>query len=108
MAEKDKIVAIGPQEEISGLRSVGIELRPAAGGPDLAERLGEACADPQVRLVLISETIAGEAEQLVAEQRREGSPIMLLPSYRGSMGLTLEWLQRGMEQSIGVNVLRNE
>ena len=106
MAGDGKVVAIGPREEIIGLRSVGIELVPVKAGSGLAEALSEQALDPGVRLVLVSESVAASAEAMIADLRRRGDAvIMLVPSHRGSRELTLQWMKRAMEQTIGVDMI---
>ena len=34
-----------------------------------------------------------------------GAVIMLVPSHRGSRDLTLQWMKRSMEQTIGVDMI---
>jgi len=106
MAKSERIVAIGPREEMLGLRSVGIETVEADDAPRMLELLREQVRRPEARLVLVSETVAEGTREEMAELRdKRGTIIMLLPSHRGSKGMTLEWIKRAMEQSIGVDVI---
>ncbi len=102
-------MAIGPREEILGLRSVGMHLVPVENADALAEVLPQQALDPDVRLVLVSETVAAEAEALISELRgRSAAVIMLVPSHRGARGLTLQWMKRAMEQTIGVDMISKD
>ena len=106
MAGNERIVAMGPREEIIGLRSIGIELVPVATAREFQEKLPAQAARTEVQLVLVSETVADGARELVAETREKtGAIIMLVPSHRGSKGTTIQWLKETMAQSIGVDVI---
>jgi len=106
MPDELKIVALGPQEEIQGLRSIGVQPVPVESGSDLPEALSRHALDPDVKLVLVSESVAGEASRLVADlRRRSRAPIILIPSHRGPAGMALDWMKRGMEHHIGVDMI---
>ena len=106
MTNEERVVAIGPREEVIGLRSVGIEFVPADTGADLADTLPAQALDPAVRLILVSESVADGAEAMIAKLRRRTSAvIMLVPSHGGSRDLTVQWMKRAMEQSIGVDMI---
>ena len=109
MANGGKIVAIGPREEIMGLRSVGMDLIAAENASELGAVLPQQALDPAVRLILVSETVADEAQATIAELReRGGAVIMLVPSHRGPKHLALQWIKRAMEQSIGVDMISKD
>lgn len=106
MADGAKIVALGPKEEIAGLASLGVEVAPVESPAELEAALPERARDPAPALILVSETVAGEARDLIAGLRRPGGAVILLvPSHRGSAGMALEWMKHGMEQSIGVDLI---
>jgi len=106
MAGDGKVVAIGPHDEMVGLGSVGIELVPVNEGSALAEALSAKALERGVRLVLLSESVAAGAEAMVADlRRRSDAVIMLVPSHRGSMDLTMQWMKHAMEQTIGVDMI---
>ena len=106
MAEDEKIVAIGPRAEMLGLRSIGVELVPVDTPDEMEESLRVQANRDDVRLVLLSETVAEDSRQVVRELRgRKGTVITLIPSHRGSKGLTVDWMRETMEQTIGVDVI---
>ena len=106
MAEGPRILALGPMGEIEGLQSIGVEPVPVQSAAELAQALRDQTRDGSVALVLVSETLAGEAEELIAGMRRPGGPIILpIPSHRGAEGLALQWMKHAMEQSIGVDMI---
>jgi len=109
MSERGVIVAIGPRKEIIWLLSVGIEVAPVETEAELAGELASQCRREEVRLVLLSESVAEGARELVSDMReRTGTVIMLVPSWRGSKGITLDWIRHAMEQSIGVDLISDE
>lgn len=106
MPEDQKIVAIGPRAEMLGLRSIGVDLIAVDTEEEMVEALREQADQPEVRLVLLSETVAEDAREDVQEARGEkGTAILLVPSHRGSKGTTIDWMRHAMEQSIGVDVI---
>ena len=106
MAEDQKIVAIGPRAEMLGLRSIGVELVPAEDQSEMVESLRVQANREEVRLIILSETMAEDAREEVQELRgRKGTVIMLVPSHRGSNRTTMDWMRHAMEQSIGVDIL---
>ena len=106
MAESARIVALGRREEIMGLASAGIAVAPVESPEDLIQALAEQAADQDVALLLVSETVARGAEGRIDELRAaNGTAILLIPSHRGATGLPLEWMRRGMEQRIGVDMI---
>jgi vacuolar-type H+-ATPase subunit F/Vma7 len=109
MAGDGKVVAIGPSEEIIGLRSAGVGIVPVQTSAECREALQSQAPDPEVRVLLLSESVAAGSEALVADLReRTGSVIMLVPSHRGSRNLTQEWMKRAMELSIGVDMISKD
>jgi len=109
MADKDKVVAIGPHEEMFGLRTIGIEVVRAEDSAQMLEALRAQVERAGVRVVIVSETVAGGTAEAVRELRREhGTVIMLVPSHGGARGVTQQWMKQVMEQAIGVDVISEE
>ncbi len=106
MSEKLKIVALGPAEELLCLKSAGVEFVELSAAQGLEAALRRQAQDPSVGLVLVSEVLAGPQFEVVDEVRRDtGAVLLVVPSYRGSQGTTLEFMKRALEQSIGVDLI---
>ena len=106
MSDKRKIVAVGPAEELLCLKSVGVEFTEVGPQDDLAAALRKHALDRAVGLILVSEAVAGERFSVVADVRRDtGAVLMVVPSYRGSQGTTLDFMKHALEQSIGVDLI---
>ena len=106
MAKQLRILALGPREEISGLRTVGIECIGVETPAELEASLKGCVERPEVRIVLVSETVAEGAQPLADELRRKsGTVLLLIPSYRGAQGRALDWLREKMELTIGVDLV---
>jgi V/A-type H+-transporting ATPase subunit F len=106
MPEQQQIVAVGPREEILGLKSAGVQILPADDASAAEDLLREHAESNETKLILLSESIARELEQLVREVRtEERTLVLLIPSHRGAEGMTKEWIKRAMEQTIGVDVI---
>jgi len=108
-ASGQKIVAVGPRHEMIGLRSVGVEVVALEVASSLEQVLREQAARPEVRLVLLSESVAEGVQKLVEDLRKAtGTMIVLVPSHQGSRGTTMQWMKRAMEQSLGVDVISDK
>ena len=106
MAKERNIVAFGPREEIIGLQAAGVQIVPVEQAADLPALLRQRAEQPEVRLVLLSESVAAGVQHLVGELRREtGTLFLLVPSHRGSEGLSFDWLRQTMELAIGVDLI---
>jgi vacuolar-type H+-ATPase subunit F/Vma7 len=106
MSEKLKIVAVGPAEELRCLKSAGVEFVELKPQEDLGAALRKQAQDPAVGMILVSEAVAGRQFAVVAQVRRDtGAVLMVVPSYRGSQGTTLEFMKHALEQSIGVDLI---
>lgn len=106
MSEKRKIVAVGPAEELLCLKSAGVEFVDLDVQGDLGAALRKQAQDPGVGLILVSEAVAGPQFDVVGQVRRQtGAVLMVVPSYRGSQGTTLEYMKHALEQSIGVDLI---
>jgi vacuolar-type H+-ATPase subunit F/Vma7 len=106
MSEDLKIVAIGPRSEMLGLQSIGVELISVDNQEEMAESLRVQANREEVRLILLSETMADELQEEVEELRgRKSTVIMLVPSHLGAKNTTMEWMRETMERTIGVDVL---
>ena len=109
MAGEAQIVAIGPEREMAGLTSVGIDVVPVESGDELAEALTRRAEDPSVCVILISERVAEGARELVAALRQTTDAVLLLvPSHTGSRATAVQWIKHGMEQSIGVDMISGD
>ena len=106
MAQQSRIVAIGPREEILGLRTAGVETVCVETEGELLAALDKHVRQQRAPLVLISETVIAGALRTVDELRMEtGTVILVIPSHRGSEGITQDWLRQRMELAIGVDLV---
>jgi vacuolar-type H+-ATPase subunit F/Vma7 len=104
--ENTQIAAIGPEYEMIGLKSIGIDVYSANRGADLAEILTEITGKSEYRLILINESIVEESWEQIEYLREEmDTVITILPSAEGAMLLTLKRMKYQMEQSIGVDLI---
>ncbi len=109
MSESPKIVAIGPRSEMLGLQSIGVELVSVDTEEEMTESLRVQVNRQEVRLILLSETMADELQEEVEELRgRKNTVIMLVPSHLGAKNTTMEWMRKTMERTIGVDVLSEQ
>lgn len=106
MAQKLKIVALGPSEELLCLKSAGVEFVELGADDDLEATLRRYARDAAIGLIILSEASIGDRYAVVAAVRREtGAVLLVVPSYRGSRDTTLAFMKHTLEQSIGVDLI---
>jgi vacuolar-type H+-ATPase subunit F/Vma7 len=106
MAKTRKVVALGPKEELAYLRSAGVQFVPVGPEDDLGAALSRWAHDSSVGLILVSETVLDGRHGVAADVRRlTNTPIMAVPSHRGSADATLGFMKHTLEQSLGVDLI---
>jgi vacuolar-type H+-ATPase subunit F/Vma7 len=109
MREGRRVVAIGPAEEVMGLKSVGVEVMPMEAGQDLRDVLQTATSDRDVAVILVSEPALRGDYRVISECRaRTGVVLLVVPAAGGSQDLTMSFLRHTLEQSIGVDLISKE
>lgn len=101
-----KAVALGEKEFVLGLKGAGFEILSCTEAAGFQKALGMLWRDPEVALVLVTETMAAQAMDALEEFRQRSSAILsIIPTHEGGQGLSLRMMKRAVELSIGVDVL---
>ncbi len=101
-----KAVAVGEKHLILGFKGVGFEIVPIDDSQKLMHELNTLSRDPEIRLVLVTESMAREAPKAL-EEFRERSPAVLtiIPTHEGSEHVSFHEIRRSVERSLGIDLL---
>lgn len=104
-----KAVVVGEKSLILGFKGVGFEIVDVADGRKLLTELNRLARDPEVKLVLVTESVAAEAPEALAQFREMSRAILTtIPTHKGSQRLGFNEMRRTVEYSIGVDMLGKE
>lgn len=104
-----KAVVVGEKALILGFKGVGFEVVDAPDGARLLTELNKLARDPEVRLVLVTETVAAEAPGALKQFRETSHAILTtIPTHMGSDHLGFHEMRKMVEHSIGVDMLGKE
>lgn len=101
-----KAFAVGEKHLILGFKGVGFEIVPVDDVSMLASELNILSRNPEVGLVLVTESIAKDALKSIEEFRMRSQAILtIIPTHEGSKHLSFEEMRRSVERSLGVDIL---
>jgi V/A-type H+-transporting ATPase subunit F len=101
-----KAVAVGEKNLILGFKGVGLEIVPIDDNTKLMHELNILARDPEIGLVLVTESMAKDAPQAIEEFRGRSSAILtIIPSHEGSRHLSFLEMRKSVERSLGVDIL---
>jgi len=104
-----KAVAVGEKHLVLGFRGVGFDIIAVDDVGKLADELSALARDPEVGLVVMTESLASEAPETVEEFRsRSKAVVTLIPTHEGGRHLSFESIRRAVERSMGVDLLGKE
>jgi vacuolar-type H+-ATPase subunit F/Vma7 len=104
-----KAVVVGEKSLILGFKGVGFEMVEAGDGEQMSEALAKLARDPEVKLVLVTESTAAEAPQALEQFREVSNAICTtVPTHLGSRHLGFAEMRKMVEYSIGVDMLGKE
>ncbi|HNR30355.1 MAG TPA: V-type ATP synthase subunit F [Candidatus Hydrogenedentes bacterium] len=104
-----KAVVVGEKALILGFKGVGFEIVDAADGAKLLTELNMLARDPEVKLVLVTESVAAEAPEALAQFRETSRAILTtIPTHKGSRHIGFNEMRKTVEYSIGVDMLGKE
>ncbi len=101
-----KAVAVGEKHLILGFKGVGFEIVPIDESEKLMHELNTLSRDPEIRFVLVTESLAREAPKAL-EEFRERSPAVLtiIPTHEGSEHISFHEIRKSVERSLGIDLL---
>ncbi len=101
-----KAVAVGEKHLILGFKGVGFEIVPIDESGKLMHELNALSRDPEVGLVLVTETMAEEAPEAIEEFRgRSPAVLTIIPTHEGSKHLSFREIRKSVERSMGIDIL---
>lgn len=97
---------VGEKSEILGFKGVGFEVVHADSAESLSRVLAELIRNYDASIVLVSETLARECRETLANFREHSSAIITtIPTHKGSAHQELAVMRRLVEHSIGLDML---
>jgi vacuolar-type H+-ATPase subunit F/Vma7 len=98
---------VGERTLILGFKGAGFEIVHAEDGAQAAKALGKLALLPETSLVLITESVAADAEEAM-QQFRENSNALLttIPTHMGSAELGYKEMRKIVERAVGVDLLK--
>jgi V/A-type H+-transporting ATPase subunit F len=101
-----KAVAVGEKHLILGFKGVGFEIVPIDDSTKLMHELNTLSRDPEIGLVLITESMAKDAPGAIEEFRGRSSAVLtIIPTHEGSNHLSFQEVRRSVERSLGIDLL---
>lgn len=101
-----KAVALGEKHMILGFKGVGFEVIPAQDAAELQAALGRLSRDSELSLVVITESLASESGEAIAEFRERSKAVLtVIPAHTGSKHVSFETMRKMVERSLGVDIL---
>ena len=101
-----KAVAVGEKHLILGFKGVGFEIVPIDDSTKLMHELNTLSRDPEIGLVLITESMAQDAPVAIEEFRGRSSAVLtVIPTHEGSKHLSFQEVRRSVERSLGIDLL---
>lgn len=104
-----KAVVVGEKALILGFKGVGFEVVDAPDGAHMTTELNRLARRSDVSLVLVTESVAAEAPEALANFREMSRAILTtIPTQKGSRHLSFNEMRKMVEYSIGVDMLGKE
>ena len=101
-----RAVAVGEKNLILGFKGVGFDIVPVENGNRLLHELNQLARDTNVGLVVVTESIAAQNPDAVADFRERSSAILtVIPTHDGSRHVSFEEIRKSVERSMGVDIL---
>ncbi|MGI6460247.1 MAG: V-type ATP synthase subunit F [Candidatus Hydrogenedentales bacterium] len=101
-----KAVVVGEESLVLGFKGAGFEIVDVPDGEMLLTELNQLARDPDVALVLVTESVAEQAPGALQQFREVSQAILTtIPTHLGSKHLGFKDMRRLVERSIGVDLL---
>jgi len=101
-----KIAAIGEEDIIIGFKALGIEIHPATAPEEVPEILERLIATDEYGIIFVTESIADQVEQVMAEIGIRPLPsLVYIPGSQGSQGFAMQRIRKIIEKAIGADIL---
>lgn len=101
-----KAVAIGEKHLILGFKAVGFEVVFLEDGARLMQMLVDISSDPDIGLVLVTESLADKNAKAIQEFRQRCHTVLtIIPTHEGSRHISFQEIRQSVERSMGVDIL---
>jgi len=101
-----KAIAVGEKHLILGFKAVGFEIVPLEDSSKLMQELVNLSTDPEIGLVFVTESIAGENPKAIEEFRQRCPAVLtIIPTHEGSKHISFQEMKRAVERSVGIDIL---
>ena len=101
-----KIVIIGEKEDILPYQSIGVEIEPVKTTADTVSALRKTVQNPQVAIILITENMAEQCLDTIAELRsKTNKAITIIPTGQGSRQTSMIELGKEIGRAVGLDIL---
>ncbi len=104
-----KAMAVGEKHLILGFKGVGFEIVPVDDSEKLLHELNVLSRDPEIGLVLVTESMAEEAPKVIEEFREKSAAVLtVIPTHEKSKHLSFQEIRKSVERSMGIDILGKE
>lgn len=101
-----KVAVLGDRDSVLGFKALGLDVIFADRKEQAAEQI-HALARKKYAVIYITETLAAQIPQDVAQYKDEVMPaIILIPGKKGSLGIGMNNLKRSVERAVGFDVFK--
>jgi V/A-type H+/Na+-transporting ATPase subunit F len=101
-----KVIALGEKHLILGFKGVGFEIVPVEESSKLMAELMNLSRDPEIAIVLITESMAEDNPHAIQEFRHRSTAILtIIPTHEGSKHMSFQEIRKSVEKAIGVDIL---
>lgn len=102
-----KVAVLGDRDSVLGFKALGLEVFFTEKKEEAAEQV-HALARRHYAIIYITETLAAEIPQDIAQYKDSPMPaIILIPGKKGSLGISMDSLQRSVERAVGVDIFKD-
>ncbi|QOX64021.1 V-type ATP synthase subunit F [Anoxybacterium hadale] len=101
------VAVLGDRDSVLGFKALGLEVFFADTKDQAAVQI-HALAKKKYAVIYITETLAAQIPQDIAQYKDEVMPaIILIPGKQGSLGISMENLKRSVERAVGVDIFKD-
>ncbi|MCF6154134.1 MAG: hypothetical protein E3K36_02545 [Candidatus Brocadia sp.] len=101
-----KIVIIGEREDILPYQSIGVEIEPVKTISETVSILRKTTQDFSVGIILITEDMAEQCLETIAELRNKmAKTITIIPTRQGSRHISTVELSKEIGRAVGMDIL---
>lgn len=104
-----KIAAVGEPDIVLGFKALGVEVYPLNQPGAVVPLLAELFDSAELGIILVSESMADQVEQLLREIGPRPLPsVLYIPGSKGSRGFAIHRLRSIIEKAVGAAIIAEE